>query len=50
MVYWMIGLKKKLMSLNIMKTYYINFTVQNKVTRDMEAILTSKNHITFFLA
>jgi hypothetical protein len=43
-VYWMIGLKN-LMSLNIMKTYYINFNVQNKATRDMGdigAILTSK--------
>jgi hypothetical protein len=38
------------MSLNITKTYYINFTVNNKVVRDMGgigAILSSTNHIKF---
>jgi hypothetical protein len=41
---------KNLLSLNTTKTYYINFTTKNKVTRDMGdigTVLTSTNHIKF---
>jgi hypothetical protein len=37
-------------SKNLMKTYYVNFTVKNKVARnmgDIGAILTFMNHIKF---
>jgi hypothetical protein len=42
--------KKNLMSLNTMKTNHINFTVKNKVVRDMGdigTIITSTNYTKF---
>ena len=47
--YWRTGLKK-LMSLNLMKTYYINFTVKNNIVREIGGIgtvLLNTNYIKF---
>jgi hypothetical protein len=47
MVCQMTGSKRTLMSLNTIKTNYINFTAKNKVHRDMADIgtlITSTNH------
>jgi hypothetical protein len=39
--------KINLMTLNTMKTNYINFTVKNKVVRDIGTIITSTNYTEF---
>jgi hypothetical protein len=44
--------KKNSMSLNTIKTKYINFTAKNKVNRDMGdigTIITSTNHTKFLV-